>query len=396
MQTLPAVNKPEPKRVIVMGDERVAVRLDSGGFLRRTTRTIRLRLRTDLYIAKDVGPQSKVAPQYDAYAKIVTGMGGTLTCPAAIVLPETGQKVANPIVTTYEDSAVIRRVEALALCAVRNPMTGQYSISVGRIIVDTEQVFRQALLKLEHRDDAIEYVSRAEYDARKAAGELKGWGYLASGPIGIAYNLRNPAVKGCFQTFTEQSATARQRAMTKAKRLAGDHNPVTRLVAEKGMLSEDPQGGAPFLDLTVVAWIEPRDEEQAKKILDAIAENVDDIDGVGQVVRVEGRDEEDEEIDDLQPDEASDARLLPDHGERPPVIEPAPVKEKVETKPVEKPAAKAGDAGGPMAEIAKLEALASPPEIVGALRAEAGIKVLAEATPAQLTAYLTALRAEVA
>lgn len=386
--------KSTSRAMMTLGDQQVAVRL-TNGFITRVARKVRLFLGTDLYIAKDTGPNSKVSPYQPGYMKLVAGAGGLLGCPPTTRDPITGEVCANPRVEYYGNTGVVRSVTATAVCVVRNPATGAPIPSRATIMLDCEHIFRQALLKLGTRDDAVRYMTREDYEEGKR-GELKGWAFLDMGPIGAAYNMRVPAVMEAYQTFINQGATARQRTMSKAERLACDHNAGTRMTWEKGMLTPHPDGGPSFVDVSVVAWVEERDAAAMEAFMADVASSLND--GVESVYEL---DEGDEEIDeDVDPADAAAARAqayraLPDHGEPAPLVEQP--KEKVLVKPeptIADPKKKA--AADPLAEVAALEAKVSPPEMLGALRAEAGIKgALTSATSEQLAAYVTALRAEV-
>ena len=392
------------RATIMLGDERVAVRVGSDGTLRRVMRRVRLYLGTDLYIAKDTGPSSKVSPYQPGYMKLVAGAGGLLGCPPITRDPVTGETIANPKVEFYGSTGVVRSVTATAVCVVRNPATGAPIPSRATIMLDCEHIFRQALLKLGTRDDAVRYMTREDYDADKR-GELKGWAFLDMGPIGAAYNMRNPAVMEAYQTFINQGATARQRAMSKAERLACDHNAGTRLTWEKGMLTPHPEGGPSFVDVPVVAWVEERDQAAAEAFMAELATKLSE--DVTDVFRRDEGDDDDLD-DDVDPADAprtaytAPTAALPDHGERPPVIVPRPEPEKVEAKiepkPVEPtPPTGAGltDMRAMLAEIGRLESRLTPP-VQDKLRTEADVSdPLAACSTKKVRAYLAALRAEV-
>ncbi len=258
----------EEKGLALIGDEQIVIRFDDDGFLTRTRRTVRLNMGTELYAAtRNPGPGDKVMPFQPGYMKIVAAMGGQLSCPPVMRDPETGKKVSNPIVECYPGTATIKTVKATAVCAVRNPLTGQWVVSVQTILYDAEHVLRQALLKLADRDDAVKIVS--EKGLAKIE-ELDGWTVIPLTPpfAYIACNFGNKAVREAFQTFSNLSATARQRCCSKAERLACDHNPITRMTWDFGLLDHsdaEAEKGPPFIDVPLIAWVEHtgRDEFQS-------------------------------------------------------------------------------------------------------------------------------------
>jgi hypothetical protein len=280
--------------------------------------------------------------------KLVAGMGGQLKCPPAILDPITGKWQANPQVETYEGTGIIRRVTATAVCVVPNPSTGQLTASVQTLTVDAEQVLRQALLKIQ-RDDAVKVMSLEEVGEERKAGNLKGWTVIPLTPpfAMICANFKSQDVREAFQTFQNQSATIRQRACSKAERLACDHNPITRMVWEYGSLTflygpEDKDGNTwltepPFKAVPVVAWVNHTGQADMEKLLQSLA-GTDDVMGIESVVR--GQEVIDyEEItpeDELEDD--APRRIEEQPEEAPPVVAKVAEKVIVEEKPA--PAAK--------------------------------------------------------
>jgi hypothetical protein len=395
----------------LLGEDRVAVRLDADGFLRRVQRKVRLQYGTDLYSARP-SPQAKdkVQPFQPGYMKLAAAMGGQLLVPPTFNDPVTGERRANPIVELYPGTGIIRRVTAMGLCAARNPVTGEWHVSTATIIVDGEHILRQALLKMDQRDDAVQYVTEDEYIAGKAT-TFKGWAFLSAGPIGIAYNMKNPTVKGAYQTFTEQSATMRQRACSKAERLAADHNPVMRMTWDYGMLTF-PDAGPAYIDIPVVSWVEHRERNAMDAFIESMALNHEGaIAGVAEIVRtVEngGLEEVDEEEPDL-------TRSLPDYGapadplagvrsverevvvvEVAPVAAPTPTAPSPTLVPAEPASRVAGDLSPTLNEIIALEARIDNGETIGLNRDENDItEPLSGNSAKNLRAYLSALKAEV-
>jgi len=191
------------KALAVLGDEHVAVQLDQDGYITRIKRRIRLDYGPHIYAACRPGSENadtKVMPYQPGYMRLVEGMGGQLTCPPAIKDPVSGEYVENPRVVCYDGTSIIRSVTATAVCVVPNPTTGQLVASVQTITQDAEHILRQALLKIP-----------------------RGWTVIPLTPpyAMICANFKDPAVRTAFSTFQDQSATIRQRACTKAERLAG-------------------------------------------------------------------------------------------------------------------------------------------------------------------------------
>jgi len=270
---------PMRKALMTLGDEHVAVRLDDAGFLRRVTRKVRLQYGTELYCAARPGSETvteKVAPYQPGYMKLVAAMGGQLVCPPTVRDPETGAPRANPLVEAHPDTGIIRRVTATAVCAVRNPMTGEPVVSVQTIVYDSEHVLRQALMKI--ADPAVQIMSAEEVAEERAAGNLKGHAILPLAPpyAMIVANMKMDSVRNAWSTFMNQSATARQRACSKAERLAADHNPVTRMTLSFGQLTPelDAQGnvcGPSYTDVTAVAWVEQHDHGAMTRLIEQLS-----------------------------------------------------------------------------------------------------------------------------
>ena len=309
----------EKKALAVFGDEQIAIRVDDDGFLTRTRRTVRLTMGTELYAAtRSPGPGDKVAPFQPGYMKIVAAMGGQLSCPPVMRDPETGERRANPIVECYPGTATIKTVKATGVCAVRNPLTGQWVVSVQTILYDAEHVLRQALLKLASREDAVRIVS--EKGLAKIE-DLDGWSVIPLTPpfAYIACNFANQAVREAFQTFANLSATARQRTCSKAERLACDHNPITRMTWDYGLL-DHPDNGAPgFVDVPLVAWVEHTGRDEFERMVERLAtrapgESDDVIDlvvGAPQEDDVPMIEEAAPDLDELTTDNPREAVRLP-------------------------------------------------------------------------------------
>lgn len=382
---------------MTLGADEVRVRLDEDGYLKRIQRTVQLDFGVDLYCAARTPKDTdKVMPYQPGYMKLVAAMGGQLTCPPTMRDPETGAARPNPIVETYPDTGIIRRVAATAVCVVPNPMTGELVASMQTIVVDTEQILRQALLNID-RDDCVKVVAQDDIDEMRAAGELRGWSVFPLAPP-FAYIIANNAKKGvreALQTFMQQSATARQRACSKAERLAADHNPVTRMVWEYADLTRevDEQGNllrAPYVRVPVVAWVEMRDRSAMRSMSEALAAQ-------GKVAGIETVIER--EIIDVSLEDSPE-RLLEETTDLSAATAPTRAREKVvatDAAPTPKPATAQPSApeSDPTRErllkrIHRFE-LELGSELRDQVRSDVGIDDHATATTTELRAYQAAL-----
>jgi len=365
----------ERRALAMLGDEQIVVRIDDGGALKRVQRDVVLSLGTDLYCAdKNPGPTSKASPYQPGYMKLVAAMGGQLGCPPVVTDPVTGERRPNPIVETYPDSAIIRRVTATAVCIVRNPGTGEAVVSVQTIVYDAEHVLRQALLKLADRDDVVRIMSADELAALKAKGEMGRWASwtLGAGMV-IAADMTKAPARDAMSTFLQQSATARQRTCSKAERLACDHNPLTRRTWELGQLIKgavtDGYESAPFARVRCVAWVEHREEGSMARLLEQLeAHGRTDVAGqmlVGEIVDVS---------DDDTPDDAEDEQPVALGHTAPVVVDvtPPPRAEVVRPVVAEAPAARTAQLDAMLSKVLDAEAEATPEQIAQA-RQEYGI-----------------------
>lgn len=370
----------DTKAVIMLGNEQIRVRLDKDGFITRTMRTVRLNYGTELYCAaRNPSDDDKVAPFQPGYMKLVAAMGGQLQCPPVMRDPVTGDPRPNPIISTYGETGLIRSVTATAVCAVRNPITGEWVASIQTITIDTEHILRQALLKLE-RDDSVRILSGEDVEAERREGKLKGWSVIPLAPpySYICANNSVKAVREALQTYANQSATIRQRACSKAERLAADHNPITRMNWHYGTLlwPRDKEGkvtGPAYMDVTVVAWVEHHGKKAIDEMVRSLAvegrhDSVVDV-VVGDSFDTSGSDgdadpDRDDEDAVLEPSERAYANpprlteVLPEAPAPAKAADPIPAKPVVETPPVAK-AAPAPETAKPK-NVAEAQAAADP------------------------------------
>ena len=318
MNTLVQQIKPD-NALMRLGDQQVACRVE-GGFIVRASRKLRLFYGPELYAACKgaPGPLEKVSPFQPGYMKLAAALGGTLTVPPTVRDPVTGAPTANPIVEFVPGTSVIRSVRATAVCVARDPM-GVYHASVQTITVDAESVLRQALLKIE-REEIVQILSDEDVAADKKEGKLRGFVIV---PFMPGYSLVGKAgaqpIREALQTYNNLSATIRQRACTKAERLACDHNPVMRMTWVYGELLIDIQeektgrmdrttvaAGVPtgwaqvspaYAEIDVTAWTESRGQAAMEAFVQSLASQ-QHVDGVESVVVGETADVDNSEIDD--------------------------------------------------------------------------------------------------
>lgn len=309
---LPA--KTERRALATIAGEQVAVRLDQDGFLTLVERKVRLTFGTELYVAtKNPGPLDKVSPYQPGYMRLVAAMGGQLVCPPTVRDPVTSEMRPNPLVETYPDTGLVRRVTATAVCAVRNPATGEWTVSVQTSVQDAEGVLRQALMHIE-REDAVQYLSPEEWAQAKAEGKAGGWIALPLGPMGalLCCNMRNQAVREAWQTFANLSLTLRQRACSKAERLAADHNPLTRRTWHYRDLTPPPKEASgppapPYIDVRVAALVEHKGRAEMDAFIAALA-SATKADGVSEFLL--GAPEVDDGGDDPDADPETEPRQI--------------------------------------------------------------------------------------
>jgi hypothetical protein len=360
-------NGAERKAEIVLGEERIAVRLDDQGFLTRVLRKVRLQYGTELYCAsRNPSDSDKVQPYQPGYLKLIAAMGGQLQVPPTMRDPQTGEIRPNPVVEYLPGTGIIRRVTATAVCLARDFTTGEWHASIQTITVDAEHILRQALMKLT-RDDEVRLMSDEEYEQERA--ELKHWIRIPLLPpfANIVCNMKASGVREAWKTYGEQAATIRQRACSKAERLAADHNPVTRMTWFYGQLRR-PDEGAPYIEVPVVAWVQHQGRQEMDRMLQALATEgkygtVSDVvvgDQVDTANDADPVDDEDNNDSDSMDSGAYQRRVITDTVSPASVPTPAPEPVRVET-PVAAPAApEPTRAELPKVEPAKPEPVKAP------------------------------------
>lgn len=403
-----------PNALMRIGTEQIACRVE-GGFIVAAQKKVRLFFGPHLYAAVvgTPGPTQKVTPYQPGYMALAAAMGATLVVPPTVPDPATGRPVANPQIELVPGSSVIRSVKATAICVARDAM-GVYHVSNQSITVDSESVLRQALLKIES-DELVQVLSDAEVQADREAGKLRGW---ITVPFMPGYQLVGrasaKAIREALQTYNNLSATIRQRACTKAERLACDHNPVLRMSWVYGDLKIDVQAkdgsvrqsttldgcqegerqiSLPYAEVDVVSWTESRGQAAIDAFVQALLAS-QEVDGVGSMTinaaegLEDGADEDEDEVE--QPRQITQkvdapALVIPIRQPEPVAVQaPAP-----EPAPVAAPAPVQAPAPAPAAPIngqavlrlqgkcKGMEAQLPPPDVAWA-RNKAGIATTAD------------------
>lgn len=387
MSQLPA--RSNPNATIQIGADQIAVRVEDG-FIVAAQKKVRLYFGPHLYAAVvgTPGPSQKVTPYQPGYMLLAAAMGATLMVPATVPDPATGRPVPNPQIELVPGSSVIRSVKATAICAARDPM-GVWHISNQSITVDSESVLRQALLKIEN-EELVQVLSDADVQADRDAGKLRGWitvpfmpGYQLAGRAGAK------AIREALQTYNNLSATIRQRACTKAERLACDHNPVMRMSWVYGDLKIDVEAkdgsvrqsttldgcregerqiSLPYAEVDVVSWTESRGQAAIDAFVQALLAS-QEIDGVGSLTinAAEGLDDAPDDDEDEAPVRQITEQIkgpelvIPARPEPVAVEAPAPAPALAQPPapvpaPIPAPAPVAAVEGADPAEIARLQA----------------------------------------
>lgn len=360
--SLPATVPAERNAAMMLDDKQVAIKIDREGFLTRVRHTIRLEYGPHLYSASRPGSErddTKVTLYQPGYMRYVQALGGTLTCPPAMRDPVTGAAVANPQVEMYPDSGLARRVTATGVCVVRNPQTGEYVASIQTVVFDCEHVLRQKMLAISaDRADAVQIVSKDDLDEMRQAGALKGWCVLPLAPpfSYIVANMKNPAVRDAWQDFMNLAQSARQRACSKAERLAADHNPVVRRAWLFGELRTSPSG-VRFVEIPVVTWVEYRGKQAIEEFVASLATR-GTADGVEQVIVGESVEDDTPEPDeDLDPDTARQQTAEP---QAPTAPAPRALEEKINIPDPALPPAREAEPVPVVVEAAKVEEPVAP------------------------------------
>ena len=384
----------------------IAVYVDERGFMTRTVTKTRLNYGAELYCATRPGSEKetdKVQPYQPGYMKLVNAMGGQLFCPPTVRDEETGEPRRNPEVIEADSTGIIRRVKATAVCAVRNPVTGAPVVSVQTITYDTEHVLRQALMKIQD-NESVRIMSQEEWDEEK--GNLKGWSLIPLLPpyAMIASNMRMQSVREAWQTFLNQSATARQRACSKAERLAADHNPITRITTTFGELipDVDPETnrvrGPSYIEVLTTAWSESSDRGRLSDIMErieklgqgAVSEQVELLTAPTIDVSVDEVDDE-PETEEVAP---APHRVQRQPAYRQQAAAPEPARQAEPVQQTLAPAARSPELDKVLSRVMDLEAELSE-AAVNRIRGEHGIPVDADAAVVgdveKLRAYQSAL-----
>lgn len=327
----------ETRATLTLGDEQIAVRLDGDGYLSRVQRRIRLYYGPHLYAACRPGAEqadTKVTPYQPGYMMLVEAMGGILVVPPVVqATEEDGTRKPRPNPTCHTDprSGITYRVEATAVCLLRHPVTGQVVPSAGPTsVVDARQTLLQGLLKMTagDRQDVARMVPDDLVDELRK-GECKGWGVTPlGGGISVVYNLSKAGVRDVVQDYLHLCGTIRQRAVSKAERLAADHHPLLRGRCSWRWDQLRQDGPRRYVEISTVSWVETAGRFDRQAIMTSLERMGADAD-VQTVV------EEPIDLDLTDPDaDVEPGETLRIAQEPDPIPEPAPREAvKVEAKP---------------------------------------------------------------
>ena len=281
------------KALMKFGNEEVLIRFGDDGCLKKTLRKVRLVFGTHIYCAKrNPGPDDKCQPYSPGYRVLVEAMSGQLLCPPITRDPSTGASRENPLLEYDEDTGAPYRCTATGMAAVRNPVTGEWSVSFQTVIQDARHVFVQALLKKvdHHRrawivpsDMAAELRAELNAERDEKTGRRCGiWGAMRMGNGNVVvYNNMSSDVQEAHSTYANQIATLRQRTASKAERLAADHNPVLSRTWHMRDLKQ--AGEDRYLEEHVIAHTELHDRTALENFMARVATE-GQIDGVERVV----------------------------------------------------------------------------------------------------------------
>lgn len=253
------------------GESRMVVDAGPEGFLRRVITDVRLDAGPDLYQAKSNAP-------YHIWgrgpAKIVAAMGGEL-----IWMPRYQDNDGNwhdGFQVIRDDNGAIKRVEAWAICRVRHPMTGVWTVAIDRATEDLESMLRNELSNLPSsgQQPCIRVTSYRK--SQELADE--GWLVLpyTAGGVYLCADPAQKAVLDALRKFDKMCdlKVLEGRIKSKAMRRAFLANGVTRQVGsfDPGQLRQViGDDGKPQSALCVVVpvpcWVEYERKEQINKFL---------------------------------------------------------------------------------------------------------------------------------
>jgi len=271
---------PDPRRIVTdMRETRMVIDADERGFLRRVIVDVQLDKGPDLYQAKGGSP-------YQIWgrgpSKVVAAMGGEL-----FWLP----RIQN-IDGDWEDGfkvnrdkwGAIRSVEAWAMCKVRHPMTGTWTVAVDRATEDMESMLRQELAKISRPSgDSAQQSVIITTHAKGVQKAEDGWlvlPYTVGGMV-LCANPEHPAVIGALRAHDKlcDVKVLEGRIKSKAMRRAFLANGVTRACGSflPGDLRQKRDAdGNPISALCVVipvpCWIEHEHREDVQSYLINVSE----------------------------------------------------------------------------------------------------------------------------
>lgn len=259
----------DPRFIIDMGPE---------GTARRVIQRVRLHYGADLYcIKRSPSNDDRANIWASGCAKVVQAMGGRLEPLVTSVDPGTGQRVAGTRVIRDESSGVIKRIEADAVCAVRNPNNGEWAVAVATAVEDIDLMRLRELDKLtgNHDSEVATMITDEQVGAYRAKA---GWVVFAYSPgIWLAANLNKQAVREAIvkhRQFADEKVLM-PRIRSKALRHAYLANPITRAVSsiDYGLLDHEPQPpGPPCWDIEVPCWVAYEHRSDLDRVIATLVE----------------------------------------------------------------------------------------------------------------------------
>ena len=230
----------------------------------------------------------------NGYTRINQVAGVTIVQPEEIVVA--GETHENPYLEMHpERPGVLLRVHTRVLTVGRSA-TGQPVAIDYRLKWDPNLYLAQALkgitvwiddpsgAKKNGRPrrvktspaDAVRDMLESEYRDERAAGALKGWGFLPLSSVGddflgIAFNVRHPTVAEKVGDQVNLVAFAERRAQTIARRNALRHHPsiaVTRVNPRDVKENSDGRPVSGWVDVPVYAW--PPDDRSVREVADMV------------------------------------------------------------------------------------------------------------------------------
>jgi len=390
-----AIQKGDQRLDTTVHDPRLRIDMGANGIAYRTTQEVRLYKDRDLYcLRRSPSADDKHNIWGSGCSKIVAAMGGRLEPLPSSIDPETQEPRAGMRWTLDEVSGTIKVIECDAICAVRNPMTGEWSVGVATAYEDIDGFLLRELVKLSsHNGEAARLLTQRGMEKLRDSEDGDGWLIKPySEGVWLCANLAKETVRDALKKHREFAdvKTLAPRIRSKALRHAFLANPVTRQYAsvEHGYLRQID--GPPCWRVMVKAWIEHVPRNQVETILARmVAEGGFNTAPVALL-------ENDDNVMDM---EFEDAQIDDDERAPEPIEETTPVRRpKAAAKPQakrSKPAPQPVDEDEHMrvaALVAEYAATMSSVDVEVAM-AKAGVADLNDASVDELREVLAELRA---